>query len=226
MSGNGLVVYTAIYGDYDKIREPSIYCAGIAEYWMVTERSARLISPSWKRCVTPDYAEWDSLSDRMRSRLWKMHPHILFPTANITIWHGGNIQMNINPQQAVDEWLGDADLALFKHPHRNCVYEEAVTVLQMHKASALSITALLSLLEFNNYPKDNGLAACWFMIRRNNERMKAFNEAWWKFLVSSETERDQLLFNYTLWRMPDLDLRINYIPGNLLTSTHFKYHYH
>lgn len=224
MSGNKLVVYTSIFGGYDPIRDPLVYFPKEADYRIVTDSPVEDTSV-WKRVTAPDYTDQDLLSNRMRSRLYKMHPHMIFPNADITIWHGGNIQLNASPQWMVDTWLGDADIVLFKHPHRTCVYEEAKVVLQLHKAGRLSVDALMALCRFNSYPENNRLAACRFMIRRN-KRMQAFNEAWWDNLVSSETERDQLLFNYTLWRMDTDAIKVRYIPGDLLTSPHFKYHYH
>ncbi len=220
---NNLVVYTAIFGGYDKIRNPlTALVDGSVDYYMVTEPSAEIDSDVWKRYPIADF-DMDNLSPRMRSRNYKMHPHILFPTADITIWHGGNIQMNIDPWIA-KEWLGDADIALFKHPHRNCVYAEARTLLEMCKAKREPVKQLVMFLSQVGYPKGNGLAACWFMIRRNNERMRKFNREWWKLLLASETERDQLLFNYMLREMPEV--KVKYIPGNLLTSPYFMYHYH
>lgn len=229
MSGNKKVaVYTAIFDGYDKIRNP-LYATmdGSVDYWMLTEPSNDWKSDVW-RGYPLEAMDQDNLTPRMRSRFWKMRPHLLFPKADITIWHGGNIQLKVDPWFAIEEWLGDADMALFRHPHRDCVYEEAEVAVAMGKEQEALARSYCHYLNGLGYPRHHGLAACWFMIRRNNKTMKAFHERWWNWMRYAGLRRDQLCFNPVLWRYRKHgpQPKINWIPGNLLTSPHFKYNQH
>lgn len=228
MSGNKrIVVYTAVFGGYDKIRPPLQHYGEEAHYYVVTEPATEVPEPV-KHIYGMPSAFDEEVSPRMQSRWYKMHPHVSFPDAEITIWHGGNIQLTASPEWMVSKWLCDADIALFKHPHRNCVYREAEAVVGMGKTPKAKVEKWVKALRLSAYPAGNGLSACWFMIRRNNAMMKDFNELWYAYMENYRLERDQLFFDYLLWGETKLGYApiVRYIPGNLLTSSYFKYNSH
>ena len=64
------------------------------------------------------------ISPVYEAKRFKILGQYFFPETNVLIWMDANIRMKIGAAQAVDKFLGDSDLALFRHPTRDCIYEE------------------------------------------------------------------------------------------------------
>jgi len=165
------------------------------------------------------------VNSKRLNRYYKMMPCAEFPSAEYTIYHDGNIQMLVDPLKLVNKYLGEHDIAVFAHPDRQCVYAEGKACWEQHKASRLDVETTLASLRAVGYPKDNGLAACWVIIRRNTEQTRQLGTEWFDAYSALPAKRDQLSFDYVCWK-----LGINYaiIPGNLFkgTSKEFKRYGH
>lgn len=201
-----LVVYTAVFGGYDRLqpaRFPSI---------CLTDK-------------TQPVANWEYVAVRSLlppvfiSRQCKMFPWRFLGDYEYSIYHDGNIEM-LSPPEVVLGYLKDSDIAVFAHPDRNCVYEEGRACIAQHKAKADEVNIQLAKYRRLGYPENNGLAACWVLVRRHTPAIMALSEFWWQEFLDG-APRDQLSFDYCCWK-----LGINYstIPGNLFkgTSTDFK----
>lgn len=135
--------------------------------------------------------------------------------AEYSIYHDGNIQLQMDPREVVGRWLKGADIAVFAHPDRKCVYDEGEACIAQHKAPAGKVHPQMARYQREGYPKNNGLAACWVVVRRHTAAVRRFNEAWWAE-YGAGAQRDQLSFNYVCWK---LGLKYNVIPGNLFKGT-------
>lgn len=205
-----IFVYTAVFGGYDKLR-PSLTKNPRVSYQLYTEDiwHGAEVTGNWS-VFTP--CDDDLRFPRKLSRWYKTHPHKLWPNHTISIWHGGWIGMKVDPLVAIDKWLPPgADLAIFKHPHRKCAYKEANACREQGKGNPAIITAQLSKYRKEGFPLDFGLSACLFIIRRNNERTRQFNEMWWDE-IDKGSSRDQISFDYCRWKMPKL--KVSFIPGD------------
>jgi len=141
-----------------------------------------------------------------------VHEHL---GTEYSIYHDGNIEMLIDPQEAVERWLKDTDLAVFAHPRRDCVYAEAEACIREGKAQAGMVHPQMARYRQEGYPEGAGLAACWVLVRRHTPEIKRFDEAWWTEYAKG-AKRDQLSFNRTCWK---LGTRYTTIPGNLFEGT-------
>lgn len=124
--------------------------------------------------------------------------HLWFPDAATTIFHAGHGQL-LKPPSALVELLGSRDVASFDHPTRDCIYEEAKAVLRYGKAQPIAVEEQMEMYRRDGYPPHNGLAATGLVIRRNTPEVARFNEMWWA-LMNVYTLRDQLSFDYALWK--------------------------
>jgi len=163
----------------------------------------------------------------MNAKAPKILSH-LFVDADISIWIDGCIQQTISPEELVDLYLpDDADMALFKHPERDCIYEEAPAALGRctsdREETGAAMMEQLWAYQAEGYPQHAGLAECNFIIRRHNVRVKAFNEAWWA-QICRYSRRDQLSFPYVLRKFPDL--LVSFMSGNIRRHPHFRCHEH
>lgn len=189
-------VYSAIIGDIDNPRKDDILC--FKEFG------------KFKR-------------DVFNAKIFKILPH-LFVDANITIWIDGNIALNEEPQKIV-KLLGKADIAAFKHFGRDCIYEEALASAGKYPDEKIQ-NEIYNHAEYYQklgYPEHNGLWECNMLIRRNNKRMRDFNNAWWAE-ICRHSNRDQLSFPYILNKFPKV--KIKTLESDVRNHPYFIYKSH
>lgn len=162
----------------------------------------------------------------MDAKIYKILGHKYFKDAKYLIWTDANIFPQLSPQELIDKYLGDADIAIFKHPWRDCLYEEINIVRETKR---LQIKPLLNGLarqqrdyESDKYPLHNGLWECNFFIRKNDKKVNALFEKWWEHITKYQ-QRDQVSFPYVLWKYGK-DIKINTITtGDIRNNTDFIY---
>ena len=109
-----IVVYTAIAGNYDTLKEPPgkllkeadfvAFCDFIptTRAWQIQKTCAEFADPA------------------RNAKIHKILPHIFFPEATYSLWIDGSVKINraFPIRQWIEEYLGEHDLAVFKHPAR------------------------------------------------------------------------------------------------------------
>lgn len=119
---------------------------------------------------------------------------ILPPDEGISIWLDSNIKLLIDKDRFLNEFLGDADIAVFKHPLRNTVKEE-VEAIKIYRDYAYD-KAKKQFDSYIGFKDDQGLYECGVLVIRHNQRTKTFCEDWWEEIQNSP--RDQVSFPYIL----------------------------
>lgn len=137
----------------------------------------------------------------------KLMPH-LYVDADVSLWIDSNRRLKVPINRLVKEYLKDADIAVFKHPLRDCLYKEAEIELALGKAESSIVKPELAQYRKEGYPEHNGLIETNMILRRHNKRVEAFNNDWWAH-VTRYAQRDQKTFCYIAWRHPDV--KINYL---------------
>ena len=186
-----IVVYTACFGDYDVLQP--VIVESDAEFVAFTDSDAA--TDGWEMVKVDN---GDALDSRRMARFYKATPHMMFPDADVWVWHDSNVQLLVPPELLVAEWLGYADLAAPLHPSRDCAYREAYRCIVKGKDTREKLEAQTSSYNAVGYPEHNGLAETRVVIRRNTERIVQFNEAWWGE-ISGKSIRDQVSFNFAAW---------------------------
>ena len=194
-----IVVYTAIYGDIDRLWGTNTY--GVphfayvdspkTEYDIATRAPAK--TPSWEQIVLPP--GWDN---RRSARHFKALPHYYLPKANIWVWLDGNVRLKISPQDLVEQFLKN-DFATFKHPDRDCLYVEADFCAKAKKDDALTLNDQRGRYLLAGMPKNWGLAETRIVIRRNTPEICSINEDWWAEIENGSL-RDQVSLPYVFWK--------------------------
>ena len=129
--------------------------------------------------------------DRRNSRVPKILIH-KYSDADVTIWMDGRIRLLKSPEELVKEYLGDDyDMAIYGHITRDCLYDEAMICAKYNLDDPEVIIEQAKYYEDREFAKHKGLCEGGFIIRRNNERTQAFNEAWWADYCRF-SRRDQL----------------------------------
>lgn len=201
-----IAVYTAIFGGYDNLRVPGVVEADV-EYLCFSD------------CVEPVYP-WTVIRKSagrakpvFAAKEYKILSTVWMSQFDYTIWIDGNAKLNWRPSDIVDKYLTDNDLALFKHPHRDCIYAEAKACLQMRKGDPTDIQKQMRRYRQLKYPENNGLAACLFIIRKNTDAVAKLENMWWGEIVGGSI-RDQLSFPYV---MEKCGMKYDVIPGDPFT---------
>ena len=179
---NKIEVVTSITGGKDNLNHDQV--TGNAIFTVYSD--VEIPSTTWK-CKKA----YDNFKDQRRnSRIPKILIH-KFSDADITIWMDGNMKLLVSPEVLVEKYLQDYDMAIFAHGMRDCIYDEAMTCAKLRLDDPEIIIEQAKYYEDNEYGKHKGLCEGGFIIRRNNARTKAFNEAWWADYCRF-SRRDQL----------------------------------
>ena len=124
---NKNVIYTAIFGGYDNLTEPSF----IPDGWdFVCFTDSDIKSDVWDvRKVKPLYKD-----STRNARKYKILPHRFLSEYDVSVWVDGNILIRNNLNELVDDYLQDCNIAMMNHNKnildpRDCIYEEAQTIL-------------------------------------------------------------------------------------------------
>lgn len=174
--------------------------------------------------VFSDYNKF--VSPVMNAKIYKILPH-KYLDCNISIWVDGNIYLLKPINELVKEWLGDNDIAFFRHyksknidwelkwikyvwrsRDRN-VYEEAIKQVNYYKKIGL--------------PNKEDMAMGGVIIRRHIPMVNQFNEAWWAE-ICKWGQRDQLSLPIILRQFPEL--KINRINLDIKNNSCLRYETH
>lgn len=197
-----IVLYTAIVGDYDRLLplppQESPDC-GRLECVAFGDESAS----GWTRLPAEDRYDHPRLS----AKWYRMHPRVLFPDADVTIWIDGSLQI-VSSRFVCDMAAGlvRSDIAVMAHPARNDIWSEGTFSLTMSKYQGQKIEAQMAHYRKEGYRADNGLYCTGLLVRKSTSAMDAFNSEWMKENLAWSYQ-DQVSFPYLLWKhaiVPDV----------------------
>lgn len=207
------IVYTAIFGQYDKPRSPTAV-SPTTSYFCLTDNTSWTTAEPYKFIPHPKHGD-----DRRTARFYKINSHLVFPMADITVWHGGNVQLECTPEQLIDT-LGDADIATLVHNQRDCLYDEAEMCQTWKLDDRDLLQAQVDRYRQEGMPEHYGLYATFLLVRRTSPTVMQFNKAWWQE-VEQNSVRDQVSFPYICWKM---GIEPKIIPGDIYSGECYKRH--
>lgn len=209
-----IVVVTAAFGGGLDLLAPD-FVAPDVQYVAYTD-DPKLESRWWQvKLVPPD----PSVTPRFQAKRYKVLTHELFPYAEHSLWVDSTFSLAVDPRYLVEASLQKTDLALFSHPWRDCIYEEADACIADGLDLSERIRGQMERYRAAAYPARNGLAACGILLRRHTPAIAALNRAWWTEIVRHSV-RDQLSFDYVCWR---LGVRYRKLAGGYYDNPYFRY---
>lgn len=201
-----VVVYTSIFGDYDPLIDP-LYKSENCEYYAITDQDIP-INSVWKKYDTSSIDGFEKMDDYHKSKFCKMHPHILFPGYDFSIWVDGNVQIVADLYPLVDRINDKHCIAAFQNPFHDCIYTETRYNICQNN---VSIDGLLNQVEGyrqEGFPMHFGMRELTIIVREHNNKhcIDIMND-WWE-QVNLFTMRDQISLPYVIWKN---NLAIDYI---------------
>lgn len=190
-----IIVYSVNTGGYDELRNPH-FVDNKVRYILFTDNK-NFKSDIWE----VQHVDFLShLKDSRRiARYIKVNSHSVLPEHDISIWIDHCYK---SKTQDFSKLLKDnpfINVMCFKHNERNCIYDESVKVLQDKLDYPELVTKQMEKYRQEGFPKNYGLFDSGFTIRRNNDKVKTFNETWWNEIANGSA-RDQLSQVYSSWK--------------------------
>ncbi len=189
-----IVVYTAIFDNYDPLWSPK-YKSESCDYVCFSDNQ-KLRTKTW----TLAQLSSEHLPPALLNRKVKILPHLYFPDYEYSIYIDGNIEIIGDMEELVNKYIKDNLMACSQHQKRNCIYEEAEKCIELGKGDAHRIRRQMLNYRKVGYPKNFGLTDNSILLRRHNEpAVVKVMEDWWSELQNGSM-RDQLSFNFVAWK--------------------------
>ena len=190
-------VYTAIFGQYDRLHELPDGIGADADFICFTDDET-LACPGWEvRAERPRYPH-----PRMAAKEYKTLPHVVLPEYEETAWIDGSFRIGHAAfAREIFSYLQPAGMALFLHPDRGCIYDEAEVSRGMPKYAGQNLQGQVSHYRAQGYPEKNGLFACGVIARRRDDpAIRHLSELWMlenlRFIY-----HDQLSLPFLVWKL-------------------------
>lgn len=151
----------------------------------------------WQFHDVPKWTIDKRYTDRRHAKIFKILPHLFVPGYDYYIWIDSTHMVVMDPIDVINIYLKDNDIALFKHPERNCVYQEAEVIKSVNFDQLSFVDSQMIFYESMSYPKENGLYELPCRIQRNTSQIQALMLTWWE-LICKYSSRDQLSLPFAL----------------------------
>ena len=191
---------TAIFGDYDEIRDPVVVTPG----WRYVCFSDKYVKSDIWETIQPEqkwFDQWFGVhrqTAKKKAGLCMMMPFAHMNYENI-VNVSGRTEVGCDLDWLLDIYGPKHHMSVMDHPSRTCVYEEAYACKQLNKDLPSTINSQMLKYKKEGYPTHNGMIASGLMIRRNTWKVGGLMSLWWNEVLH-HSKRDQLSFNYALWK--------------------------
>jgi hypothetical protein len=187
------LVYTVVMGVPDVVMEPSIVSPQ-CDYRLYTDLPFDGRS-RWQ----PTYLSIADLDPRRAQRYVKIYWEPTFDFYDYSLYLDSTVKLKVDPTLFLDYLQPGSDIMLFRHYRRDCLYDEAETVIERGLDDPVVVRNQVDGYRSLGYPPHNGLWAGTVVLRRHTSAMRDVSCAWWGE-VRALSSRDQISLSYVLWR--------------------------
>jgi len=203
-------IYTAIFGNYDDLKEPTVVSKGW-EYICFTDQE--LTSNVWQ--IKKMNVEGDP--QRMARRVKILfHEYI---EHDLSFWLDAAFHIHVDLNAFWDRfWY--APFCVPSHPLRNDIFREIESCIANNRGNKEELEAQRSEYTQLNLKRFNGIITSGVMMRKRDDQVIELCEMWWDEL-SKWSSRDQVAFAKVAqnWRIPTYK-------WDYSQSKELKYHKH
>ena len=188
-----IAIYTAVFGGKDVIKKPLSYNNDEnIDYFLITDNKKN-INFNYKIILKEPI--YDDITKN--ARYYKIIGLGLFKEYDIVIWHDGNLQVIHNKITDILKFVENKQVAFFKHPDRNCIYNEAIKCIQLEKDYPIKIFKQVFGYFVKGIKSEDGLYETTIIVKNNKLIDKKFLDLWWNE-IKNKSRRDQLSLPYSL----------------------------
>jgi hypothetical protein len=190
------LVLTSIIGQRDTLTDNDIIFDN-CDYIAITDM--KYDCQKWIQLPYIPFSNIDPWFHRRNAKIYKVLSFLFFPNYEYIIWMDGNKLLKVNPDNIIEKY-GDFDLALFKHPHRNCLYQEIDKIKQIGYDTIENLDNQKKYYKSKEMPENYGLNEMTCFIKKNTISVRKLELMWWE-QICKFSSRDQCSFNYCLWEI-------------------------
>lgn len=187
-----IAVYTANVGRYDRLTAP-VTAAG-TRWVCFADVRLEAVAPWEVRLKSRQFRE-----NVMEGKRFKCCPHLHLPNYRYSVWQDASVRLKVAPQVFL-EFLQGADIALMRHPNRDCAYREAKVCRDYRLDKPKRLRGQADRYRREGFPERWGLWDCSFIVRRHTPEVNVFGELWLAE-IEANSRRDQISFPYLAWKM-------------------------
>lgn len=204
-----IAVISAIVGSHGSIRDPSTAFANTDYYYFSDVDFNNTI---WQYRSAYKFSSDITFGGRRNAKLYKVLGSFLIPGYDYYIWHDNHIEVKVDPNQLIEQYLHSADIALFKHAERDCSYAELAVLAERRYDTEKNLMSAVNFLQENSYGFNQGLFEMTSFLYRATPTVRTMMLSWWE-LICAHTSRDQVLFPYVLYKH---QVKYSILPGAAL----------
>lgn len=211
-----IVVYTAIFGNYESIHEPRIVPDNV-DYYIITD------------CKTSTDSRWkvlevsfpSDLNSAQKNRYVKMHPHLLFPNYKYSIYIDGSVQV-LSDLTPLIHRIGKYGFAMHMHSTRDDLYDELIAARYTKRITKDNYQKYTKMFQDYGMPRHYGLLECGIIARRHDSEIcSSVMEQWWELYLKG-INRDQICLAYILYKNNIAAKNIGTLGANMYKSCLFN----
>lgn len=201
------VIYTAIMGNYDILKEPVVKVDDLT--YVCLTNNPNIKSSIWNI----EYIQNNFMDDVHLARHIKLNPHLYFKDYEMSIWVDGKYQIMDDLGVYAEHYIKQSNVLCFPHPERECICDELGACIFYNKGKNKDMIIQVADYMKSGYPLRFGLYDTGCMVRFHNDDIVKKIMSEWESEIKNYSFRDQLSFPYICWRnrfQPDIcDLDIN-----------------
>ena len=160
------VIYTCIAGGYDSLPRHD-FIHPDCDYVCFTD-DPNLLAQKFVRPWQIRPLAYVGASGIFSNRWHKMHPHVLFPEYDDSIYVDGNIVFVSDNIFKMLEDCNDKIMLAPQHPRRICVYQELYAVIELGYETSENLARLQRFLYRQGMPNDYGMTENNILFRKHN----------------------------------------------------------
>lgn len=190
-----ICVYTCITGNYDNLKEIPNIENGI-DYYCFTNNK-KIESKTWNVIYVND----NDLTNVELARKIKILGNDIVNSYDIALWMDGAVKFDKPIVEFINTYMTSNDkFVAFRHGERNNIKDECCACYRFNKETKENIYKLLKFYEKEKYDDNNGLIESTVYIKRPNDKLVKETMNLWFDMIMNYTIRDQLSFNYCIYK--------------------------
>ena len=213
----GVILYSAVFGRYDKINVAP-KCEDVDAFILFTD-DEKVKVEGWE-VIKIHHSQFNP---KFLNRIYKIRPDYFIPNAKITIYIDGNIKIREGTVELLMQFFREKRLELMnmKHFARDCIYDEAETLLRSTRVESFSLLREVLFCYRNGFRKQVKMGENNILLRTSN-CASMVSELWWQ-LYSGGCGRDQISLPLVI---KEKNIRYMCFPKNVRECNNFEYFPH
>lgn len=188
-----IAIVTGNVGLTQPIENPSVIHKDVDYYAFVDVINKDLI---WNQIKIHEFSHDTKWKNRRNVRIYKILTPLFLPGYDYYIWIDKTHDVYEKPAKLI-ELIGDNDIGCFRHPTRDCVYQEIAILKKYFLDTIDNLNRSEKFLRSENFEENFGLIETPGMVFKNSDKVTAARLCWWD-IICKYSSRDQVSLPYVL----------------------------